>query len=198
MRCKSVSLHVSVQRPFLLHQFYMCIICSLCSVLLTEVARAISRELGQQVEAFKRVASSLSMVTAVSASDLSASFRSLESNEMQTEDVSPGSLEICSRHLRGMAAPPLPFCHYETVPYRYAHEAFRLTLAQRGVQPHTWFRFFSMNHETIVTNCMSEARRLSAKKSAEDFIKLAEWRRLLPVALANAIKALRAGFAGPR
>ncbi|KAL8437477.1 hypothetical protein ACSSS7_000900 [Eimeria intestinalis] len=123
------------------------------------------------------------------------SFQSLESPEMQAENVSPGSIDICSQHMTGQGGTVLPVCHYETVPYRYAHEAFRLTLAQRAVPPRTWFQFFSLNHETVLKDCISEARRFSRKQTLEDFTKLTEWRRYLPVALSNAVKLLVAGFA---
>ncbi|XP_026191167.1 uncharacterized protein LOC34617508 [Cyclospora cayetanensis] len=159
-----------------------------------ETARVLSQRLNEQVTAMKAVIQSLSVVRASSAVDLSAAFQALESTEMQTEIVSPASLELCSRHLRGLATAALPICSYETVPYRYAHEAFRLTLAQRGIHAHTWFSFFSVNHEVILNNCISEARRLSPKKSVESFMKLAEWRRFLPVVLEKAVKSLRNRF----
>ncbi|KAL8444563.1 hypothetical protein Emag_005459 [Eimeria magna] len=126
------------------------------------------------------------------------SFQSLESPEMQAENVSPGSIDICSQQMTAEGGSVLPVCHYESVPYRYAHEAFRLTLAQRAVPPRTWFQFFSMNHETVLKDCISEAKRFSKKQTLEDFARLTEWRRFLPVALSNAVKMLLAGFSARR
>lgn len=115
---------------------------------------------------------------------------------MQAREISLGDIEVCSRHMRGGTSIPLPFCSYEAVPYRYAHEALRLTLAQKSVTPHAWFRFFSANHTSVVKSCLEKAKQLSKKMTLEDFTKLTEWRRFLPSALASAAKALQAGFAG--
>ncbi|KAL8273426.1 hypothetical protein Esti_002671 [Eimeria stiedai] len=160
-----------------------------------KVARTLSHMLHGQVEAFKSVTRSVSILNTSRASDLSASFQNLENPEMQTENVSPGSIDICSQQMTARGGSVLPVCHYESVPYRYAHEAFRLTLAQRAVPPRTWFQFFSMNYETVLNDCISEAKRLTKKQTLEDFTKLTEWRRFLPVALSNAVKMLLAGFA---
>lgn len=151
-------------------------------------------ELRQQVNSFWTVARSLSLLRNMNGTDLARAFVAIK--EMQGDRISPSAIELCSLHLRGISSSPLPFCFYESVPYRYAHEAFRLTLAQRGVSPHVWFRFFALNHETIVNNCMAEARRFSSKRSVEAFTNLNEWRRLLPVILSTAVKALSASFAG--
>ncbi|KAL8446402.1 hypothetical protein Emed_004856 [Eimeria media] len=160
-----------------------------------KVARGLSNMLQEQVEAFKNVTRSVSILNTSRAADLSASFQSLESPEMQAENVSPGSIDICSQQMTAQGGSVLPVCHYESVPYRYAHEAFRITLAQRAVPPRTWFQFFSMNHETVLSDCISEAKRFSKKQTLDDFTRLTEWRRFLPVALANAVKMLLAGFA---
>ncbi|CDI86692.1 hypothetical protein, conserved [Eimeria praecox] len=160
-----------------------------------KIARSLSRHLRVQVGALKSIAKSMSIVGTVRSSELSDSFEVLEMMGKRPEKVSPGSLDLCSLHLRGLAATPLPICGYEAVPFRYALEAFRLTLAQRGMHVSTWFRFFAMNHEAIINNCISEAKRLSAKHSLEDFTKVPEWRRMLPTALENGATALLDRFA---